>query len=99
MGELSQLKGLGPKSEQYLNEVGIHTKAQLIELGAVKTFLKLKEECSIKPNLNFLYAMVGALENKSWLHIAQEERGRLLMELEGYQELAKMFVTEDVKTE
>ena len=53
--------------------------------------MDLKEEGSIKPSLNFLYAMVGALENKHWAKIAKEEKGRLLMELEGYKELEKIF--------
>jgi len=34
--------------------------------------------------MNFLYAMVGALENKHWIKIAKTERERLLMELEGF---------------
>ena len=85
--KLRDLKGLGPTSEKYLNEIGIHNKADLAKIGPVRAFLKLKEECSIEPSLNFLYAMVGALENEHWAKIAKEENGRLLMELEDYNEL------------
>jgi len=99
MGELSKLKGLGPKSERYLNEIGIHTKEQLQQIGAVRAFIKLKKECSIKPGLNFLYAMVGALEGEHWTDIAKSEKGRLLFELEGYQELEEMLKTEGTKIE
>ncbi len=84
--KLKDLKGLGPKSEKFLNEVGILTPEDLEAIGAVKAFVKLNKECSIKPGLNFLYAMVGALEDKHWCVIAKSEKGRLLMELEGIRE-------------
>lgn len=71
MGELSKLKGLGPKSENCLNEIRVHSEGDLRKIGAVRTFIKLKNECSIKLSLNFLYAMVGALENKHWASIHQ----------------------------
>ena len=40
--------------------------------------------------MNFLYAMVGTLENEHWMKIAKSERERLLMELEGFRELEQM---------
>lgn len=96
MGELCKLKGLGPKSERCLNEIGIYTEAQLRDIGPVNAFMKLKNECSIKPSMNFLYAMVGALENKHWAKIAKEEKGRLLFELEGFRELERILKEEGV---
>jgi DNA transformation protein len=99
MGELSKLKGLGPKSEKCLNEIGIFTEEQLRELGAVETFIRLKKECSIKPSLNFLYAIVGALENAHWANVAKSEKGRLLMELEGYRELKEILKEESIEIE
>lgn len=99
MGELSKLKGLGPKSEKYLNEIGIHTKEQLKDMGAVRAFIKLKKECSTKPSLNFLYAMVGALENTHWVNIAKSDKGRLMFELEGYRELEEIFREEGIEIE
>ncbi len=91
MGELSKLKGLGPRSEKCLNEIGIKTRSDLELVGPIRAFLRLREECSIKPSLNFLYAMVGALEDKHWTVIAKSEKGRLLMELDGYQELEQIL--------
>ncbi|MEW8206923.1 MAG: TfoX/Sxy family DNA transformation protein [Candidatus Thiodiazotropha taylori] len=32
--------------------------------------------------MNFLYAMVGALEERHWSEVAKVEKARLLMELE-----------------
>ena len=97
MGELSKLKGLGLKSERCLNEIGIRTKSDLEAIGPVRAFLKLRAECSTKPSLNFLYAMVGALEGRHWADIAKAEKGRLLMEIEGYEELEKILKSEGVE--
>lgn len=91
MGELAKLKGLGPKSEKCLNEIGIKTKADLEKIGPVKAFLKLRNDSNIQPSLNFLYALIGALEDKHWADIAKSEKGRLLLELDGYQELEKLL--------
>jgi len=90
MGEISKLQGLGPAAEKSLNAIGIYTKKDLEEIGAVNALMKLERECNFKPHLNFLYAMVGALENKSWLEIAKTERERLIYEIEGYKELEKL---------
>lgn len=93
--KLSALKGLGPKSEKHLNEVGIYTKSDLKEIGPVKAFIKLKRECSVKPSLNFLYAMIGAINDVHWTRIAHREKGRLLMELEDYREFEKIIEIEE----
>jgi DNA transformation protein len=82
----NDLKGLGPKSMQCLNEIGIFTKADLEKMGAIKTFVKLKWECtSMKPSLNLLYSLVGALEGVHWKEIAKTEKARLLIELDAYE--------------
>lgn len=80
---LSELKGLGPKSIRCLNEIGIHTRADLEQTGPVNAYVKLQQQCTImKPSLNLLYGMVGALQDVHWTEIAKHERIRLLMELE-----------------
>jgi DNA transformation protein len=94
---LRELKGLGPKSEKCLHEIGINTSEELQQIGAVRAFIKLRKNSSIKPSLNFLYALVGALEDLHWAEIARNEKGRLLMELEGYQELEEILKEEGVE--
>lgn len=86
--ELEALKGLGPKSSAALKAIGINTRLDLEKLGPVKTFIKLQKESTlIKPSLNFLYALVGALEDRDWKDVAKKEKQRLLIELDSYQEL------------
>ncbi|MBQ0755821.1 MAG: TfoX/Sxy family protein [Amphritea sp.] len=96
MKRLREMPGLGPKSENWLIEVGIHTPEELREIGAIRAYIRLKNESSTPPSLNFLYAMVGAIEGKSWLEIAKHEKGRLLTELEGYRELEELFQAEGI---
>ena len=88
--KVSQLKGLGPKTEKYLNNIGIYTRDDLAAVGAVPAYLKLIDSGQIIPHLSFLYALVGALEDRSWLDIANTEKERLLYELEGLEELRKL---------
>ena len=95
--KISDLPGLGPKSEKQLSLIGIDTTAQLKELGAIRAFIKLKKHPEIKPSLNFLYALVGALEGRHWLSVAKNEKARLLFELDGYQELEKILAAEGIK--
>ncbi|MCG7874414.1 MAG: TfoX/Sxy family protein [Candidatus Thiodiazotropha lotti] len=91
MGELSRLKGLGPKSEKALNEVGISTRRELEDVGAVGAYKRLMHAGGEKPSLNFLYAMVGALEERHWSEIAKVEKARLLMELEDSYQLDEIL--------
>lgn len=91
----NDLKGLGPKSMQCLNEIGIYTKADLEKLGPIQTFVKLKTECeTMRPSLNFLYALVGALEGVHWKDVAKTEKTRLLIELQAYEEM-QIMLSED----
>jgi DNA transformation protein len=99
MGELSQMKGLGPKSEQQLNEIGIVTREDLERIGPVRAFIKLLNEASAKPSLNFLYAMVGALEGEHWATIAKSRKGQLLIQLDGYRELEEILGSEGIEME
>lgn len=94
--ELELLQGLGPKSSAALREVGITTHAELKQLGSVRVLLKLKRECtSMKPSLNFLYALEGAIQGVHWQEIRRTEKGRLLLELEAQRELEGLLGDDD----
>ena len=91
MSSLKSLNGLGAKSQEKLHSIGITTKKDLHDIGPVRAYMKLKAAYPNTVSLNFLYAMVGALENVDWREIANEEKGRLLTELEGYEELRQLI--------
>lgn len=92
---IRDLPGLGEKSEQSLASIGITDVEQLRACGAVMAFYRLQQQAAAegraKPSLNFLYALVGGLSNRSWLAVAQSEREQLLMELEGISEMEQLF--------
>lgn len=94
MGELARLKGLGPKTEQQLFDIGITCKSELADVGAVQAYLRLKKQAAPNTSLNFLYALVGALENRHWMDVAKTDKARLLFELEDNALHAEIFKEE-----
>lgn len=92
---LRDLKGLGPKTEKDLISVGINNVEELKALGPIAAYLKLKA-ANKNLSLNFLYALVGAVNGEHWLDVARRDKPFLLSELEGYAELEKILAEEGV---
>ena len=80
MSDLADLLNLGPKSAQMLAQAGIHTLAQLRELGAVRAYVQVKR--AGHASLNLLWALEGALSGRHWQEVAKQDRLRLLLALE-----------------
>lgn len=78
---LSELKNLGPKSEEWLPKVGIYTAEQLRASDPYEVYAKLKETVP-GTSLNALYALMGAAEDRHWLEIKQERRTEILLRLD-----------------
>ena len=78
---IADLPNFGSKSQQMLAAAGLHTFAQLRELGAVRAYVQVKRSgaCS---SLNLLWAIEGALSGRHWQEVAKFDRLRLLLELE-----------------
>lgn len=76
MGELSTLPNIGKTVEQQLNEVGIETIKQLIEIGSKQAWLRIK---SIDDSacINRLYALEGAVEGIRWHNLSEEVKAEL----------------------
>lgn len=90
---IEKLRNLGPKSAKQLAEVGISNYQQLIEKGAIESFELLCTLDNFRPSLNFLYAMLGAIENKPWTEY-KNQKGKLLLELENRKEFKSLFGNE-----
>lgn len=58
--KISEMKNLGPKSTAMLANIGVHTRSDLEEIGAVDCYLILKNQ-GYNVNLNMLYALESAL--------------------------------------
>lgn len=78
------MRNLGPASEKQLAEVGITSAEQLREIGAFKA-ARMMEEKGTKHVYNgklhkaFLYALIGAIEDRSWQEVARAAKQNLVI--------------------
>ncbi len=86
---IENLPGLGPKSAAWLHRVDIFSKEDLQRLGPITAIIRL-ERAGIKPGLNMLYALVGALEGVHWQQVARAQKGELVLALDAARELEKL---------
>jgi DNA transformation protein and related proteins len=82
---ISELKSLGPKSEEMLARAGITSLAQLRGLGAVAAYVKVRK-VNPRASLNLLWALESALTGQRWQDIARQNRTSLLLALEQHQD-------------
>ena len=76
MGELSELPNIGKVLEKQLNDVGINTVDDLINLGSKEAWLKIKE-IDDSACLNRLMALEGAIQNIRWHNLSEEDKDNL----------------------
>ncbi len=77
---------LGPKSREMLAQAGLKQWRQVQALGAVLAYVRVKRKVP-GASLNLLWALEGALSDRPWQQVAQEDRATLLMALEDVQRL------------
>jgi DNA transformation protein len=78
--ELAKLWNLGEVAARALSSVGIHTEAELREVGSVNAY-RLMVLHGRNPSLNFVWAIEGALRGMNWIDIPKAERERLKQEV------------------
>ncbi|MBG0830190.1 TfoX/Sxy family protein [Planomonospora sp. ID67723] len=78
---IRDLRNLGPKSEVWLEQVGVRDAGLLAELGAVEVYRRLRDAAVPGLSLNALWAMEGALADVDWRLLPAERRQELLAEL------------------
>ena len=76
MGELSKLPNIGNVLEKQLNDVGINTIDDFINLGSKEAWLKIKE-IDDSACLNRLMAFEGAIQNIRWHSLSEEDKDDL----------------------
>ncbi len=77
---VARLKNLGPRSTEWLREVGIHTRNDLERTGAVAAYLLVKQRQTAS-SLNLLWALAGALRDEDWRQLPPEAKRKLKEEL------------------
>ena len=73
---LANLKNLGPKSEQWLNSIGVFTLDDLKHMGAVDCCCILKAQ-GYPVSLNLAYAIEGAIHNIHWAKLPDNIKQQL----------------------
>ena len=77
---LRDLNGFGPRSEEILAEVEIHSVEEFMAIDPYDLYAKIKPMKGI--GLNSIYAIIGARENLSWLEVANTRKIEILMRLD-----------------
>jgi DNA transformation protein len=77
--ELLDLKNLGSASVNILHAVGINSYADLMQLGPVAVYQRIKEH-DIHVSKVMLYALQGALTDTHWNELGPDLKLKLLAE-------------------
>lgn len=78
---LRDMKGLGPQTEVWLALVGIDSPDALRAADPFDVYARLRRQVP-GFGLNGLYALIGAVEDRSWLEVKRERRTEILLRLE-----------------
>lgn len=76
MGELSKLPNIGKVLEEQLNEVGINTADELIDIGSKEAWLRIRE-VDESACINRLMALEGAVQNIRWHDLSDDDKKNL----------------------
>lgn len=77
----TKLRNVGPKSAAWLRQVGLRTQEDLVNVGAVEAFMRVRR-AGFKPSLNLLYALEGALLSCHWQEVPEARRSTLIAAVE-----------------
>lgn len=75
--ELLQLKNLGMATVNILHAVGITTREELAEVGAVEAYRRIRAR-DINVSRVMLYALEGALRDVHWNELPQQTKDELV---------------------
>jgi DNA transformation protein len=76
------VKNIGPKSKQLLADVGIHPIDDVVELGVVATYKRVKAAYPEKVSLNLLYALQAALLDLPWNELPPDIKEELKQQVQ-----------------
>lgn len=77
---LRDLNGFGPRSEEMLAEVDVHSVAEFMAIDPYELYARMKPMKGV--GLNSIYAIIGARENLSWLEVANTRKTEILLKLD-----------------
>ncbi len=74
---MADVRNLGPKSRQWLAEIGITTLDEIEQLGSVEVYRRLKASRPRDVSLNMLYGLEAAILDIPWQHLPQDVKDQL----------------------
>ena len=80
---MSDLLNLGPTSAGWLAEIGVQTRAELIDVGVVEAYCLVKAR-QPRASLNLLYGLYGAVHGIPWNQIPPEIKALLQEEVAAF---------------
>ena len=80
--KLSKLKGIGPKTTVWLNDIGIYTLEDIEALGVVEVYKRLKRAYPHKVSLNALYGLQAAILGIHWNALPLDMKAELRAQAE-----------------
>ena len=76
------MKNMGPKSSEWLASVGIHTLDDVVALGVVETYKRVKAVYPDRVTLNMLYGLQAALLDLPWNELPADIKAELKKQVE-----------------
>jgi hypothetical protein len=71
------LKNLGPRSRQWLAEIGIYNIKDLRAAGSITTYKILKERYPKTVSLNLLWGLEAAIRDMDWRELTETDKEEL----------------------
>ena len=79
--KIRDLKGFGPKSEEILAVVNVHSVEDFMAVDPYELYRRLKKEVK-GTGLNSIYAIIGAREDIHWQEVSKTRKTEILLRLE-----------------
>ena len=76
------MRNIGPKSKQWLASIGVHTLDDVVSLGVMETYKRVKAAYPEKVSLNLLYALQAALLDLPWNELPPDIKRELKQQVE-----------------
>jgi DNA transformation protein len=71
------IRNIGAKTSEWLREIGIHSLAEIEDLGAVEVYKRLKRAFPHRVSLNALYGLQAAILNIHWTALPPDMKADL----------------------
>ena len=73
---------IGPKSREWLASIGIHNMDDVVQIGVVETYKRVKAAYPEKVSLNLLYGLQAALLDLPWTELPPDIKEELKRQAE-----------------